>query len=324
MHRAFLNAITAVCVVVPLAAAAQTYPAKPILLLSGASVGSGGDVAMRAIATRMAEALGQPIVVEARRGAGGLEAYTAGARAEPNGYTLTFANGGLVTNRFMKKNMPVDALKDYTPIVQTFNVAFFLAAHVSVPANSLRELIEYSKRNPGKVDYASTGVGSVAHLVGESLNMQAGMGMLHVPYSGNNTSMVVNDLITGRIQLYLAALPSFVQHVAAGRIKLIAYFDRERSRLRPEVQTVNETLPGYYNIVVWYGFLGPTGLPRPIAERLRSEANQVTGDPALAPKFDALGVSPVTGKSSEDFARQIASDVENIGKIVKALGLKPE
>jgi tripartite-type tricarboxylate transporter receptor subunit TctC len=324
MHRSGFSVLFAVCFAVPPGALAQAYPNKPILLLSGASVGSGGDVAMRTITSRMGEALGQPIVVEARRGAGGLEAYAAGARAEANGYTLTFANGGLVTNRFMKKDMPVDAVKDYTPIVQIFNVAFFLAAHASVPAGSLKELIEYSKRNPGKLDYASTGVGSVAHLVGESLNMQAGMGILHVPYSGNNTSMVVNDLITGRIQLYLAALPSFVQHVASGKIKLIAYFDRERSRLRPDVQTVNETLPGYYNIVVWYGFLGPAGMPRAITERLRIEANKVTGDPALAPRFDALGVSPLTGRSSEDFARQIASDVENIGRIVKALGLKPE
>jgi len=321
MHR---NLAALLLLGAALPALAQPYPSRQILLLSGASVGSGGDIAMRAVVTRMADALGQPIVVESRRGAGGLEAYTAGARAEPNGYTLTFANGGLVTNRFMKKNMPVDAVKDYTPIVHVFNTVFFIAAHSGVPANSLKELIEYSKRNPGKLDYATTGVGSVAHLVGESLNQQAGMGMVHVPYSGGNTATVINDLVTGRVHLYLAALPSFTQHVAAGRVKLIAYVDRQRSRLRPEVPTVNETLPGYYNIVVWYGFLGPVGLPRPIVDRIRIEANKATADPSLAPKFDTLGMSVVTGQSSEEFARQIASDVEHIGKVVKELQLKPE
>ncbi len=314
--------LTALALAAP--ALAQSYPSRQILVLSGASVGSAGDIAMRAVVTRMSEGLGQPIVVESRRGAGGLEAYAAGARAEPNGYTLTFANGGLVTNRFMKKDMPVDAVKDYTPIVHTFNVVFFIAAHSGVPANSLKELIEYSKRNPGKLDYATTGVGSVAHLVGESLNQQAGMGMVHVPYSGGNTSMVVNDLVTGRVHLYLAALPSFTQYVAAGKVKLIAYVDRQRSRLRPEVPTVNETLPDYYNIVVWYGFLGPAGLPRPIVDRIRIEANKVTADPSLSSKFDTLGMNVVTGQSSEEFAKQIGADVENIGRIVKALQLKPE
>ncbi|OFZ72375.1 MAG: hypothetical protein A2W04_00210 [Betaproteobacteria bacterium RBG_16_64_9] len=312
------------CAAAPYAVLPQAYPARSITVLSGASIGSGGDVAMRVVAAKMSEALGQPMVVEARRGAGGLEAYTAGARAEPNGYTITFVNSGLVTNRFMKKDMPVDALKDYAPISVLFSTAFFLAAHPSLPANNLKELLSYAKRNPGKVTFASTGIGSAAHLVGESLNSVAGTRMLHVPYAGKNTALAVNDLVGGRVDMYLASLSSLAQHAAAGKVKLIALVDSVRHRQQPHVATVNELLPGYYNIVVWWGFLGPVGLPRPIVDRLRGEALKVISDPAMAAKFDSVGVATVTHGGPEEFARIIRSDVENIGKVVNALGLKPE
>lgn len=314
----------AACTAAPLAALAQAYPVKPITMLSGASVGSGGDVAMRTVTARMSEALGQPIVVESRRGAGGFDAYTAGARAQPNGYTLTFVNSGLVTNRFVKKNMPVDALKDYSPIIVLFTTAFFLGVHAGLPVNTLKELIDYAKRYPGKLTYASTGVGSGAHLVGESLNMAAGTKMLHVPYSGGNTAFVVNDFVSGRVDAYFSSLSSVAQHVAAGKVKLIALVDSARNRQQPNVPTVNETLPGYYNIVVWWGFVGPVGLPRPVIERVHAEAAKVVADAAMAAKFDSVGVAPIRGATPEDFARTIRDDVENIGKVVNALGLKPE
>ncbi len=314
----------AAVLLLPLAALAQAWPAKPITVVSGASVGSGGDAAMRTVTQRMSEAFGQPIVVESRRGAGGLEAYTAGARAEPNGYTLTFVNSGVVTNRFMKKDMPVDALRDYTPIIVMFSTAFFLAAHASVPANNLKELIEHAKRNPGKLSYASTGIGSAAHLSGDSLNTVAGIRILHVPYAGSNTAMAVNDLIGGRVDMYYASLASLNQHVASGKIKLIGLADERRSRLAPNVGTFNEVLPDYYNIVVWWGFVGPVGLPRPIVDRVRLEAGRVVNDPGMAAKFDAFGVAVIPNSTPEDFARLIRADVENIGKIVTLLGLKPE
>jgi tripartite-type tricarboxylate transporter receptor subunit TctC len=306
------------------AALGQAWPAKPITIVSGASVGSGGDAAMRLVTGRMSEAFGQPVIVESRRGSGGLEAYAAGARAEPNGYTLTFANAGVVTNRFMKKDMPVDALKDYTPIIVMFSTAFFLGAHPSVPANNLKELIEFARKNPGKLTFASTGVGSAAHLVGDSLNQVAGIRILHVPYAGANTAMAVNDLLGGRVDMYYASLGSFTQHVAAGKLKLIGLADERRSRLAPTVPTFNETLPDYYNIVVWWGFLGPAGLPRAITERVRAEAAKVVYDPQMTSRFDAFGVAVIPNGGPEEFAKLIKSDVDNIGRVVTQLGLKPE
>lgn len=308
----------------PLAVVAQAYPVKPISLLSGASVGSAGDTAMRVVTARMSETIGQPIVVEARRGAGGMEAYAATAKAAPTGYVLMFANAGIVTNQYLRKGWPLDVQKDYTPIVQLFGSPYFLAAATSVPANNMKELVEYAKQNPGKLSYATTGIGSGAHLQGEAINMAAGTQMLHVPYAGNNSTMAVNDLISGRIDLYLADLTSFNQHAAVGKLKLIAFVDKARSRLRPDVGTINEVLPSAYNLVVWWGLLGPAGLPRPIVDRINVEAGKALGDATLTSKMSTLTVMPPNPNAPEDFARQIRSDVDNIGKVVNTLGLKPE
>ena len=154
--------------------------------------------------------------------------------------------------------------------------------------------------------------------------MAAGTQMLHVPYAGNNSTMAVNDLIAGRIDLYLADLNSFNQHAAAGKLKLIAFVDKTRSRLRPEVGTINEVLPGAYNLVVWWGLLGPAGLPRPMVDRINVEAGKALGDASLTSKMSTLTVMSPSASASEDFARQIKSDVDNIGRVVTALGLKPE
>ncbi len=294
------------------------------MLLSGASVGSAGDIGMRVVMARMSETIGQPIVVEARRGAGGLEAYAANAKAAPNGYTLMFANGGIVTNQYLRKGWPIDVQRDYTPVVQLFSSPYFLAAATSVPANNMKELIDYARQNPGKLTYATTGIGSGAHLQGESINLSAGTQMLHVPYAGNNSMMAVNDLISGRVDLYLADLNSFSQYAAAGRLKLIAYVDKTRSRLRPEIGTINEVLPNAYNLVIWWGVLGPANLPRPMVDRINAESGKALSDQTLTSKMTTLTVIAPSAGAPEDFARQIRSDVENIGKVVNALGLKPE
>ncbi len=321
MPRRLLAAFT---LLVPLAASPQAYPTKAITLLSGASVGSPGDIGLRLVAVPLADSLGQPVVVESRRGAGGLEAYAAGAKAEPNGYTLLFANAGLVTNKFLRKAWPVDPIKDYTPVTHLFSSPYFLVASNSVPANSLRELIEYAKKNPGKLTYASTGVGSGAHLQGEAINMAAGTQMLHVPYAGNSSAMAVNDIVTGRVDLYLADLGSVVQHANAGKLKLMGFVFNTRSPLKPDVPTIREVLPDAYNLVVWWGLLGPAGLPRPIVERINAEVGRILADPALGPRLPSVSVIPPSKNGPEEFARVIRGDYEAIGKVVTALGLKPE
>ena len=322
--RVLMPLVAIASATLPFAVMSQAYPVKPITLLSGASVGSAGDTGMRVVTARMSETIGQPIVVEARRGAGGLEAYAANAKAAPNGYTLMFANAGIVTNQYLRKAWPIDVLRDYAPVVQLFSSPYFLAAATSVPANNMKELIDYARQNPGKLSYATTGIGSGAHLQGESINMSAGTQMLHVPYAGNNSMMAVNDLISGRIDLYLADLNSFNQHAQAGKLKLIAFVDKTRSRLRPEVGTINEVLPNAYNLVVWWGLLGPANLPRPMVDRINVESGKALADPALTSKMSTLTVITPSPGAPEEFARQIRSDVDNIGKVVNALGLKPE
>ena len=269
--------------------------------------------------------MGQNVVVDNRPGGGGTVGSKMVAKSAPDGYTLLIGvNGPLAIGPHVYDNIGFDPVKDLAPISMVSFSPFILVAHPSLAAGNMKELIDYAKQNPGKLSYATTGIGSGAHLQGEAINMAAGTQMLHVPYAGNNSTMAVNDLIAGRIDLYLADLNSFNQHAAAGKLKLIAFVDKTRSRLRPEVGTINEALPSAYNLVVWWGLLGPTGLPRPMVDRINIEADKALGDASLTSKMSTLTVMSPSASAPEDFARQIKSDVDNIGRVVNTLGLKPE
>src|SRR5438874_281858 len=196
----------ALCATAALAAGAawpQAYPSKPILVVSTASPGSSGDAALRLMAAKMSASLGQPVVVELKTAARGAQAAQALARAGADGYTITYGTSGTYVNaRFLYKNLAFDVLKDFAPISLAVSSPSYVAVHVSVPVNSLQELIDYAKRNPGKLEYSSSGVGSVFHLAGESLKLYAGIDLLHVPYAQANFPQMVNDWASGRVALW--------------------------------------------------------------------------------------------------------------------------
>jgi tripartite-type tricarboxylate transporter receptor subunit TctC len=301
---------------------AQTYPSKQISVVSTASPGTSGDAGLRMIAAKMSVSLGQPIIVDLRTAARGAQAHAILSKAAPDGHTLMFGTAGtFVYSRFLFKNNVIDVLKDYAPISMSFNSPAYVAIHNSHKINTLQELIDFAKKNPGKLEFGSTGNGSYFHLAGEAVKHAAGIDILHVPYSQANYPQLQSDFLNGRIALFMTTWFNVGPNQA--RIKPLAIIDRQRSRHSPDVPIVNDVLPNFEPFVVWWGFFGPSGLPAPIANRIAAESKKAMDQPDVLPKLNDLGLEAV-GTTPEELAKILRQDIAAIGKLVKAIGLQPE
>ncbi|MSQ52473.1 MAG: hypothetical protein EXR28_11350 [Betaproteobacteria bacterium] len=320
--RALTSVAIAATIAAPAAALAQGYPAKPIQVISGASTGSSGDAALRVTAAKMSTAFGQPVTVDFRGGAGGALAAQPVMRAAPDGYTLLYGTtGSFVFARYLMKNLPFDIIRDFTPVSLAQRAGTVLTVHASVPVNSFQELIDFTKKNPGKLSYGSTGMGSIFHLIGEALKIQTGMSMVHVPYSQANYSQLLNDWGAGRVEVFF---PDYSAYKAAqAKMKTFAVIDRARMAHLPDVPQINELLPNYQTVVTWWGYFGPAGLPRSIAERFAAEVKRSFQDPEVAAKLGELGLTLV-GSTPDDLASTLRTDLDNTGRIVKLLGIEPQ
>ena len=302
---------------------AQAYPSKPILVVSTASPASSGDVALRLMAAKMTASLGQPVVVELKTAARGTQAAQALAKAGPDGYTITYGTSGTFVNaRFLFKNLAFDVLKDFAPIALAVSSPSYVVVNSTVPVNSLRELIDYAKRNPGRIEYASTGVGSVFHLTGESLKLYAGIDLLHVPYAQANFSQMINDWASGRVALWFPTY-AFLAPNLVNKVKPLAIVDTHRSSRLPDLPTVAEVVPGFQGFPAWWAFFGPAGLPASIAERLSIEVRAALDAPDVRPKLDDLGLS-IIASTPEELDTRLRAEIDAVGKLVKAIGLQPE
>ncbi|OFZ96429.1 MAG: hypothetical protein A3H35_03600 [Betaproteobacteria bacterium RIFCSPLOWO2_02_FULL_62_17] len=301
---------------------AQAYPTRQILVVSSASPGTSGDAGLRLMSAKMSQSMGQPIIVEIRSAARGAQAYAVVSKAAPDGHTITFGTAGtFVYGRFLFKNMTFDVLKDYSPISMSLNSPSYVAIHNSRGINTMRELIDYAKKNPGKLEFGSTGNGSYFHLAGEALKHAAGIDLLHVPYSQANYPQLQTDFLNGRIAIF--ATTWFNVGPNQHRLKALAIIDRQRSRRAPDVPVVTDLLPNFEPFVVWWGMLGPVGLPTHIANRLAAESKKALQQPDVAPKLDDLGLE-IVGSTTEEFATMLRQDINAIGRLVKAIGLQPE
>jgi len=301
---------------------AQTFPSRPILVVSTASPGSSGDAALRLMAARMTASLGQPVVVEVKTAARGAQAAQALAKAAPDGHTITYGTSGTYVNaRFLYKNLAFDVLKDFTPISLAISSPSYVAVNASVPVKSLAELIDYAKRNPGKLEYASSGTGSVFHLTGESLKLTAGIDLLHVPYAQANFSQMINDWVTGRVALWFPTYAFLAPNMP--KVRPLAIVDTRRSSRLPEVPTVAEILPGFQGFPAWWAFFGPAGLPAPAAERLSGEVRAALKSPDVQPKLNDLGLTTLAS-TPEELAAHLRREIDAVGSLVKAIGLEPE
>ena len=301
---------------------AQSYPSKPILVVSTASPASSGDVALRLMAAKMSASLGQPVVVELKTAARGAQAAQALARAGADGYTITYGTSGTYVNaRFLFKNLAFDVLKDFVPISLAISSPSYVAVNAKVPVNSLEELIAYAKRNPGKLEYASTGSGSVFHLTGESLKLYAGIDLLHVPYAQANFSQMINDWATGRVALWFPTYAFLAPNVP--KVRPLAIVDTKRSARFPDVPTVTEIIPGFQGFPAWWAFFGPAGMPSPIAERLSDEIRTALKSPDVQARLNDLGLTTIAS-TPEELAAHLRREIDAVGKLTKAIGLEPE
>ncbi len=301
----------------------QGYPSRPILVVSTASPGSSGDAALRVMAAKMSASLGQPVVVEVKTAARGALAAQALARAGPDGYTITYGTSGTFVNaRFLFRNLAFDVLKDFVPISLAVSAPSYVAVNASVPVNSLQELIDYAKRNPGKLEYASSGAGSVFHLAGESLKLHAGIDVLHIPYAQANFSQMVGDWVSGRVAIYFPTYLFLAPYLP--KVKPLAILDSRRSSRMPDIPTVAEVLPGFKSFIAWWAFFGPAGMPSPIVERLSGEVRaSLKAADAVAKISDDLGLT-IVASTPDELAAHLKRDIDAVGSLARAIGLEPE
>ena len=298
---------------------AQAYPSKPIRYIVPFPPGGSSDLIARAIAPKMSERLGQPIVVENRPGAGGMLGVDVVAKAEPDGYIIGLAAAGaLSSNVHLYPKMPFHPEKDLAPITNLAMIPFFLVAHPA-QASSIKQLIEQAKANPGALSYGHGGQGSTMHLAGELLNMLAKVNVQSVPYKGS--APVSSDVLGGQIPFGVVDVPSAISNVRAGKLRALAVTSRQRIAAAPDVPTFEEAgVPGY-EAVGWFGSVAPAGTPREIIQRLNLETRNALALPDVRERVIAAGTEPAT-TTPEEFAAYIREETKKWGEVVRAGGIK--
>jgi tripartite-type tricarboxylate transporter receptor subunit TctC len=299
---------------------AQGYPNRTIKVVVPYVAGGLPDTIARLVGAKLPDALGQQIVVENMGGAGGISGVSEVAKAQPDGYTLLVADvGQIAINPHLFSKLPYAPLKDLAPVSMIGTSALYLVAHPSVPANSLKELVALAKAQPGKLNYGSSGIGSIHHLATEALKSGFGIDIVHVPYKGTGQS--VPALLGGQVSLLYSALPSIAGHLKDGKVRMLAISTLKRSPQTPDVPTVAESgIPGY-DFVAEIGMLAPAGTPREVVARLSSEVAKVVKQPDVAQRFRQLGIDAV-GSTPEAYGQINEADYEKYAAIVKATGVK--
>jgi tripartite-type tricarboxylate transporter receptor subunit TctC len=305
----------------PRSAFAQAYPQKPITLVVPWSPGGSTDILARIVAEQMRQSLGQPVIIENRTGASGNLGTGSVARAAPDGYTILFNTMSVHTmNQALFATMPFDGVKDFSPITLLAYVTNTMAVHPSVPANTVAEFIAYAKANPGKIAYASSGAGSTNHLCAALLEKMAGISMVHVPYRGGAPGIV--DTVGGQTQLFFTAGTQSLEHVKAGKLKLLAVTEAKRSPFLPDVPTVGETVPGY-EMTVWYGAFGPLGMPKDIVARLNTEIARALAVPEVRQRMADIAVE-VASSTPDELGERTRRDADKWSGIIKSMNLTPQ
>ena len=299
---------------------AQAYPARPVRWIIGFAPGGTTDVISRLIVQYMTEHLGQPFIVESRPGAATNLATEMVARSPADGYTLLFIGSPNAINTSLYTRLNFNFSRDIAPVAAIVSVPNVMVVHPSVPATTVPEFIAYTKANPGKINMASSGVGSTPHLAGELFKMMAGVDIQHVPYRGAAPAMT--DLLAGQVQVYFVTTPSSMQYIKSGQLRAIAVTTAKRVSELPGLPAISEFVPGY-DASAWYGLGAPKDTPRDIINKLNREINAAVADASIKKRFDDLGCTIIAG-SPADLAKLIAADTERWAKVVRFAGLKAD
>jgi tripartite-type tricarboxylate transporter receptor subunit TctC len=303
------------------ASAQSSWPAKPIRLISPFPPGAVVDTLCRTLAVPLGEALGQPVVVENRPGAGGNIGMDIVAKAPADGYTIGM--GGIAQhaiNPSVYARMPFDPVRDFAPIIFVARNVNVLVVHPSLPVHDVRELIAYARANPGKLSFGSAGAGTSQHLAGELFKQLAGVDMTHVPYKGAGPA--VTDLLAGQIPLMFVDISAVLGHVRAGKLRALGVTSRSRTPLLDVPTIAEQGLPGF-EVNAWFGLLAPAGTPREIVARLNAETAKVLRSGATVERLQGLGLTTEAG-TPEDFAALIAAELARWGSIVRAAKIRAE
>ncbi len=310
--------VFAVAAVTLPALAADNYPTRPIRLIVPYGAGGNADILGRIVGARLAEALGQPVIIDNRPGASGLLGSEIVARSAPDGHTLLWVANGHATNPVVIKKMPFDPLKDLASVSLTSSTPMLLVTHNGLPADNMKGFIAHAKSRPGQINYATSGNGSPNNLAGELLNLMAGIALTHVAYK--TTPQATTDTIAGHVQSAMASLTSVLPHVRSGKLKALGTTGPQRSTLAPEVPAIGETVPGY-QANIWNGLIVPGATPRAIVTRLNQILVQQLKLPDMRERYATLGAEVLTS-TPEEFDAFIRGEMAKWEKVIKASGIR--
>ena len=296
------------------------YPSKPIRFLVGFPPGGTNDIVARVIAPKLGENLGQQVIVDNRGGANTAIATEIGARAVPDGYTILLNAPGHATNPALMK-LSFDSLRDFAFITLIAEAQNLLVAHPSLPARNVKELIALSKKNPGQINYGSSGTGTTVHLSAALFEYMTGVKWVHIPYKGGGPGLIA--LLSGEVSLYFGNMPTVIRQARDGKLRALAVTGAKRAPAAPDIPTVAESgVPGY-DVTAFYGLSAPVKTPKPILDRLHAEAVRAINAPDIREKLQSLGADPV-GNTPEQYAAFMQAEIAKWGKVIKAAGIKGE
>ncbi len=295
------------------AAHAQTYPVKPVRLIVPFPAGGATDLFARSLSQKLGDKLGQPVVVDNKPGAGGTLGSDLAAKAVADGYTLllsTTSTHSIGPN--LNPKIPYDAMRDFTPIGQVGNAPSIMLVPNSSPARTVQEWIALARQNPGRLNYASSGNGTIVQLTAELFKSQANLFVVHIPYKG--TALAIPDLVSGKVDVLFDSLPTGLPHVRDGRLRALGVTSAKRTPLAPDLPPISDVLPGYES-TTWFGLFGPKGLSAEVVARVNTAANQVLKDPEVIDKLTRLGIEPVGGTPAQ-FTAMLTAELAKWKKII--------
>jgi tripartite-type tricarboxylate transporter receptor subunit TctC len=321
-RRVFLHLVTSAAAMPLLLrmAGAQTYPARPVHIISGFAAGGGVDITARLIGQWLSERLGQNFIVENRPGADGNIGTELVVNAPADGYTLLLAAVPNAVNATLYPNLKFNFIRDIAPVAGIIHVPMVMLVNPSVPARTVPEFITYAKANPGKINMASAGTGSAPHMAGELFNAMAGINMVHVPYRGQGPALA--DLLGGQVQVYFSTSPGTADYIRTGKLRALAVTTASQAEVLHDLPFVGNFLSGY-EASQWYGVGAPRRTPVELVERLNREINAAFADGNMKARFADIGGEPLAGSPAE-FAKLIADETEKWAKVVKLTGLTPQ
>jgi tripartite-type tricarboxylate transporter receptor subunit TctC len=313
--------LAAMVLLIPGIASSQTYPSRPLRLIVPSAPGGSPDINARELANELTKQMGQQVVVENRAGASGILGYEVLARATPDGYTFAYISNFIATNPSLYAKLSYDFARDFRPVIFYFRGFNVLTVSPTLAVRSVKDLIDLARANPGKLTFGSSGIGATPHLSMELFKSMTDTAIVHVPYKG--TQQAVTDLIGGQIDILCDNMGSLLPLVRAGRMRALAVTSLKRSAAIPELPTLDEAgLPGY-ELSGWSGMAVPAGVPRDLVLRLNAEINKAVLSPSVVKGMASRGGIGVGG-TPEEFAEHVRKETERLGKLIKAVGIKPQ